>query len=319
MKRSTEIVLRHLGLALGIGLLSATATAQTPTLSDVAYGSHERQTLDFYRAPSTQPTAVAFFVHGGGWMNGDKAKPDFLPVLLASGVSVVSINYRLIPDAVAEGVSPPVKACLDDAVRALQFVRSKAAEWKIDKRRIGGYGGSAGGFTVLYLAFHPDMAAPASADLVARESTRLSCALGFVPQTTLDPAQMREWIPNNNYGHHAFGLPDFDTFLTRRDALMPWIKEFSPYYLASSDDPPVLLFYDKPPAMGLPASDPPHSANFGAGIARRLAAEGIKHELNYNNDYGNMQYPDIVGFLCAHLNSKNALGDESPTPIGRPE
>ena len=61
-----------------------------------------------------------------------------------TGISVVSINYRLIPDAIAGHVTPPVKACLEDAARALQFVRSKAAEWHIDKTRIGGCGGSAG-------------------------------------------------------------------------------------------------------------------------------------------------------------------------------
>ena len=43
---------------------------------------------------------------------------------------------------------PPVKAPLEDAARALQFVRSKAAEWNIDKKRIGATGGSAGGVLV---------------------------------------------------------------------------------------------------------------------------------------------------------------------------
>ena len=47
-------------------------------------------------------------------------------------------------------------------MRALQFVRSKAAEWRIDKTRIGG---SAGGFSVLYLAFHPDAADPISREV----------------------------------------------------------------------------------------------------------------------------------------------------------
>lgn len=301
MKNATRLV-----MVWCVCFSTVLATTQTPTLSNVAYGPHERQVLDFYQASSTRSTAVAFFVHGGGWMNGDKAKPDFLSELLASGISVVSINYRLIPDAIGEGISPPVKACLGDAARALQFVRSKAAAWKIDKQRIGGYGGSAGGFTVLYLAFHADMAEPKSADPVARESTRLSCALGFVPQTTLDPVQVREWIPNNTYGHHAFALSSEDEFVSRRDEFMPWIKKFSPWYLASSDDPPVLLFYDKPPAMGRPAADAPHSANHGAGIEPRLVAAGIEHELNYNNDYENMKYPDILGFLREKLRPASA-------------
>lgn len=277
-----------------------------PTLADVPYGPHPKQVLDFYQASPTETTPLLFFVHGGGWMTGDKAKPDFLTQCLAHGISVVSINYRFIPDATADNVYPPVKGCLDDAARALQFVRSKAGEWRIDKARIGGCGGSAGAFTALWLAFHPDRADPKSADPVARESTRLCCALCFVPQTTIDPQQMQAWIPNNTYGPHAFGLGSVQEFLAKRDSLLPWIQEFSPYALASADDPPVLLFYDNPPNLGQPYKDPPHSGNFGAGIAEKLKAVGIEHEINYNNDYAHMKYPDLFGFLREKLGVRSA-------------
>ena len=272
-----------------------------PTLSNVPYGKHERQVLDFYQAKAEQAAPLLFSIHGGGWMTGDKANPDFLEKCLDNGLSVVSINYRLIPDVSAEKVTPPVKACLDDAARALQFVRSKAGEWHVDKDRIGGCGGSAGGFTALWLAFHPEIADAASADPISRESTRLRCVLAFVPQTTLDPQQMHTWIPNIQYGPHAFGLGSMQEFLDKRETLMPWIQEFSPYALATADDPPVLLFYDNPPNLGQPYKDPPHSANFGAGIAERLKAVGIEHEINYNNDFARMKYPDLFGFLLTKL------------------
>src|SRR5262249_40387229 len=150
-----------------------------PTQENVHYGQHEKQVLDFWKAETDKPAPLMFFTHGGGWMTGDKQKPDFLVQCLKSGISVVSINYRLIPDAMAAKVQPPVQWCLQDAARALQFVRSKAAEWHIDKQRIGAVGGSAGGFTSLWLAYHPDMADPKSPDLVARESTRITCVLCF--------------------------------------------------------------------------------------------------------------------------------------------
>jgi len=284
-------------------LVSVHAFAQTPapTQANVPYGKHANQVLDFYQAKAEQPTPLLFFVHGGGWMGGDKVNPDFLAKCLENGISVVSINYRFIADAQAEKVYPPVKACLDDSARALQFVRSKAAEWHIDKTRIGGCGGSAGGFTVLWLAFSPDMADAKSADPIAHESTRLRCVMAFVPQTTLDPKQMQAWIPNNEYGNHAFGLVNMQEFLDKRDSLMPWIERFSPYALASADDPPVLLFYDNPSNLGQPYKDPPHSGNFGGGIAEKLKAVGIEHEINYNNDYGHMKYPDLFGFLKEKL------------------
>ena len=73
---------------------------------------------------------------------------------------MVSIEYRFIPEATADKVVPPVKGPLTDAARALQFVRSKAKEWNIDKTRIGATGGSAGACSSLWLAFHDDMADP---------------------------------------------------------------------------------------------------------------------------------------------------------------
>lgn len=276
------------------------APAPTPTLANVPYGTHERQVLDFYKTGSDKPTPLLFFIHGGGWMNGDKKNPDFLDQCLQSGISLVSINYRLIPDAIAGGVKPPVKACLEDAAHALQFVRSKAREWNIAADRIGGCGGSAGGFSVLWLAFHPDMAQPKSADPVARESTRLCCAMVFVPQTSLDPLQMRQWIPNIDYGHHAFALAGYQEFLNKRRQLMPWIQDFSPYALVTAGAPPVYLFYDTPPAPGRPHKDPPHSANFGAGLAEKLSQAGAEFEFNYPGGPA-VKHPDIFGFLIEKL------------------
>jgi acetyl esterase/lipase len=294
-------MLRFTCCLLFVSLACQAQDLPKPTQADVAYGTHAKQVLDFWKADTPKPAPLLFFTHGGGWMSGDKANPDFLVKCLEAGVSVVSINYRLIQDAQVEKIDPPVKACLDDAARALQFVRSRAAEWNLDKQRVVACGGSAGGFTSLWLGFHPDMADAKSSDPVARESTRVRGVMAFVPQTTLDPKQMQAWIPNNEYGNHAFGLPSMKDFVEKRDLLQPWIEKFSPYALATSDDPPVLLFYDNPPNLGQPYKDPPHCGNFGAGIAEKLKAVGIEHELNYNNDYGHMKWPDLLGFILEKL------------------
>ncbi len=311
MQLSRLVVLSR-AVLLGTFFFQATAAvhaqqpALLPTHSDIHYGPHVQQVLDFYQARTKDPAPLLFFTHGGGWMNGDKKNPDFLAKCLEMGISVVSINYRLIPDAIAQKVDPPVKACLDDCSRALQYVRSQSAVWKIDKQRIAGCGGSAGGFNTLWLAFHPDMADAASADPVARESTRLTCAMTFVPQTSLDPKQMREWIANNDYGHHAFSLPSYQAFLDKREALMPWIRQFSPYELVTSDDPPVYLFYDSVPALGQPAKDPPHSANFGLGLEPRLKEAGVTYEFNYVAATG-VKHPDIFGFILEQLKPAGTL------------
>jgi hypothetical protein len=35
--------------------------------------------------------------------------------------------------------------------------------------------------------------------------------------------------------------PKFEAFLAAREKILPWIAEYSPYALVSSDDPPVYL------------------------------------------------------------------------------
>jgi len=255
-----------------------------PTLAEVRYGPHERHVLDFWRAASATPAPLVFVIHGGGWQGGEKERVNkFVNVegLLAQGISVVAINYRFIKHAEAEGVTPPVKAPLHDAARALQFVRSQAAAWNLDKTRIGAAGGSAGACSSLWLAFHDDLADPKSADPVARESTRLFCAAVIGAQTTLDPVQMKTWTPNINYGGHAFGLGSFEQFLAARDRLQPLIAEYSPYHLVTKDDPAVYLSYNASPALGQEVKNPSHTANFGVKLQERCQSLGVACELMY--------------------------------------
>jgi acetyl esterase/lipase len=263
-----------------------------PTQANVPYGEHPRQVLDFYQARGDTPRPVVFAIHGGGWVNGDKGSyRNQAKRYLDAGISVVAINYRFVPEATAKGVEPPVKWPLADAARALQFVRSKAKEWNLDKARVGATGGSAGGCSSLWLAFHDDLADPKSPDPVARESTRLFCAAVTGAQTTLDPQVLREWMPNARYGGHAFGVTGpkgrdtaFQEFFDRREKLLPWIKEYSPITHVSKDDPPIFLEYPaqkKPPEKGEAQDDPTHSALLGMILMEKLRAAGVDGILVY--------------------------------------
>jgi acetyl esterase/lipase len=212
-------------------------------------------------------------------------------------------------EAIADGVTPPVKAPLHDAAQALQFVRSKAGEWNIDKGRIGASGGSAGACSSLWLAFHDDLADPKSSDPVARESSRLTCAAVTGAQTTLDPQQMKEWTPNSRYGSHAFGIfktangrdvADFQAFLEQRNDILPWIAEYSPYALVTKDDPPIYLIYNAPPALGQDQKDPTHTANFGVKLQEKIRSVGVPCELVYPNA-PDVKHPTVKDYLLATL------------------
>ena len=290
---------------------SAEPAQRKPTLTNIAYGSHERQVLDFYRAASDKPTPLVFHIHGGGWVTGDKAKVGGLEKYLAAGISVISINYRYNTQAQIAGVKPPVQWPIGDAARALQFVRSKAAEWNLNKQRIGATGGSAGACSSLWLAFHNDLADPKSTDPIARESTRLWCAAVYIAQTSLDPQQLKEWTPNSRYGGHAFGfMPDpkdtktrdtqFAQFLAARESILPWIKEYSPYEHVTADDPPIYLLYRTSPALGQEEKDPTHTANFGVKLQEKCRAIGVECELVYPGA-AEVKHPQIEDYLIAKL------------------
>ena len=279
------------------------AVVPKPTVANVKYGDHPRHVIDFWKAESDKPTPLAFVIHGGGWMGGSKERLQRFadaPALLKAGISVAAINYRYVSQAEAAGIKPPVKAPLHDAARALQFIRSKAEEWNIDKERVGAAGGSAGACSSLWLAFHDDLADPGSDDPVARESTRLWCAAVKGAQTTLDPKQMKEWTPNSRYGGHSFGLRKFSDFLAGREKILPWIAEYSPYANVTRDDPPVHLIYSAPPALGKPQKDPTHTSNFGVKLKEHCEAAGVNCELVYPGAKG-VKHKTSTDYLIATL------------------
>ena len=285
-----------------------------PTMTDVPYGKHPRQAIDLYQAKSDTPTPVVLAIHGGGWVRGNKNDyRDHVKRYLDNGISVVTINYRLVEEAIDKGVEPPVQWPLADAARALQFVRSKAKEWNLDKARIGATGGSAGGCSSLWLAFHDDLADPTSADPVARESTRLFCAAVTGAQTTLDPKVLREWMPNARYGGHAFGITRknnrdgaFPEFFEKRERLLPWIREYSPITHVTKDDPPTFLEYPnqkKPPVKGEPQDDPTHSALLGMILMEKLKATGVEAILVYPGQT-HEKYRTSADYLIDRLRAK---------------
>jgi acetyl esterase/lipase len=270
----------------------------TPDLRNVPYGEHDRQVFDFWKAESETPTPVVFAIHGGSWTGNSKEGPFTgmvdAPQFLKAGISIVAINYRLIKHA--GEVTPPVKVCLDDAARALQFIRSNAEEYNIDKSRIALVGSSAGGSSALWLAYHDDLAQPNSTDPVSRESTRVCGVAVLRGQTSLDPKQMIDWVPNIKYGGHAFesGLK-FPDFLKRREEFMPLINEYSPYALLTADDPATYLHYGNPPTGEL-EKDPTHSTTFGIKLFERCNEVGVKCDLTYTGIPGR-KYKNTTQYL----------------------
>ena len=287
--------------------------ALKPTVANVAYGPHARHRIDHWKAAGDAPTPVVIFLHGGSWQRGTRSSVERygLARFLAAGVSVVTADYRFIDQARDAGVKPPVQWPLADATRVVQFVRHKAAAWGLDPRRIGVSGSSAGACSALWVGMHDDLADPASADPIARESSRVACVGVNEAQTTLDPQQIRRWFGQYpSYGLHAFGFNRLTKdesnealFLrseAARDSLLPWIRSYSPYEHASADDPPIGLYYPKKPP-----GDTVHGAMFGVKLQERLAALGGECRVLYPGSK-DADHTDQIAFLIAHLQAKTS-------------
>ena len=72
------------------------------SFADEKYGEHPRNNFDIWLAKSEKPTPLVIYIHGGGFVGGDKSKyfdsPDLVRFLDA-GVSVAVINYRFMTEA----------------------------------------------------------------------------------------------------------------------------------------------------------------------------------------------------------------------------
>jgi hypothetical protein len=272
-----------------------------PTIRDVAYGPHERNKLDFWKADSETPTPLVFYIHGGGWGGGSKEKNEGPHLnLLKKGVSYVSINYRL-----ARGDNK-LPCSLDDAARALQFVRSKAKEWNIDPDRIIATGGSAGGCSSLWLACHDDMANPNSKDLVERESTRLLAAAVIWAQTTLDAMLIQKRIGSSATNHSMIwksvgaASPEdlFDNWEKYRDLAI----ECSPLTHLSEDDPPIYMSYGNNSPKPI-KKDGIHHAEFGRIL--KEAADSIGVECIFEIQSADTRQEELEKFMSRIFNEKN--------------
>lgn len=246
-----------------------------PTHAEVAYGPDKMNVLDFWEAEGEGPRPLLVYIHGGGWIGGDKKRTarDVQP-FLDKGISYAAVNYRLTGQA-------PLPAPVHDAARAIQFIRTKAAEWNIREDRIALTGGSAGACTSMWLLLHDDLADPDSEDPVLRESTRVTAAAVAGGQTSIDPKQIEPWLGPNVLKHNminmAVGEPTIEGALANYDKYHDLYVEFSPYNHLTSDDPPLLMTYGN--NMKLPSESAGHGIHHPVyGVKMKEKADQLGHE-----------------------------------------
>ncbi len=148
---------------------------------NVPYGPLARHRLDVWRLSTTPKDApVIYYIHGGAWTFGDKREQGrpMLHEFLRRGWIVVTINYRLAP-------RHPWPAQIEDATRALGWIKKNVATYGGDPDRVVVAGASAGGHLASLLARSDQ----SSASLISEGRHRGSSALSARSDARCPPAE----------------------------------------------------------------------------------------------------------------------------------
>ena len=274
---------------------------KTPTHANVHYGPHDRQVLDLYLAESRQPTPLIIYIHGGGFVGGDKKSVSarIIQESHKSGISVAAIHYRFVTEV-------PFPAPQLDAARAVQFLRANSEKYNLDPKRLAAYGGSAGAGLSLWLGFHDDLADPKSADPIARQSTRLVVVGSRGGQTSYDPYVIKKWIGGRAYEHPSiykcYGITSIDQISDAQ--LQPLFDEVSAIKHLTKDDPPVHMVYSEADAP-LPEDARPgqgiHHPIFGQKLVAAMNDLGIESVYRHTDNFQENTDLDMLEFFKQHL------------------
>jgi acetyl esterase/lipase len=172
-------------LCLLLALSSAApASARVDVRKGVAYGEARVGApvagsvpllLDLYRPGKRSKVArpVVILIHGGGFRAGSRTDPGIVRVargLAARGVVVASIDYRLmgqqpvpsrrVAPLAADMPKVPIFSAMttavDDTLAAVRYLRDRARKLRIDPRRLGLVGSSAGAITAAHVGYALD-------------------------------------------------------------------------------------------------------------------------------------------------------------------
>lgn len=273
-----------------------------PDFGDVSYGSHPNNKLDVWLAKSDRPTPLVVFIHGGGFVAGDKRTVSTVTLkqCLDAGVTFAAINYRFRTEA-------SINTVLRDSARAIQFLRSQSKTYNIDKARVAAYGGSAGAGTSLWLAFHDDLADPQSDDPVLRESTRLVAAASSAGQATYDILKWKDvlgteeamrFYPESTWPAF-YGLKTKDELFSENGKKLR--ADVDMLGLITKDDAPVWLGASDGHEALANKGDTNHSPKHSEAVKKRCDEVGVPAVLKIGAELTGGREPSQIEFLFKHL------------------
>lgn len=309
---------------------SYNVNSQNPVYAlDINYDSIDlnKQVFHLFLPDTVGNFPLVVFIHGGGYIANT---PDIvlssvdrrldIKYFLENGIAFASVGYRLINNTGPDNEG--VIKCLNDAKRALQFIRYYANDLHIDPTKIALQGRSAGASTSYWLGTRPDMADPNATDPILQQSTRVCAVDLYGPQASLDMYKWETQVFNNfdgngtNYtldsmenlmgfdrGSNFYGGFDSIYQILVDPALIQYRLDVDQLFHLSQDDPP--MFISSQSSAVHPSQDLFHHSLHGREIHNTALAVGI---LEVKADIPALSVNTTNGetgneFVLRHLNS----------------
>lgn len=236
-------------------------------------------------AAPTLPAVVS--IHGGSWQRGDKANTDWRNVcrwLASEGFVAVSVNYRLVPDAV-------FPSAIDDVALAVEWLREpeQFERFGIDPARIGAFGGSAGGSLAALLGTSGEGANDEGSRVAAVVELSGPVGLG-ADELAADGASV--WL-RSIIAAYLGCEPGVD------DVTCPQAVDASPATHADESDPPVFIGHAEDEIVPLGQSQRLADELAGAGVPVEFAVvPGGEHSIGILDEALRVR---VAAFLHEHL------------------
>jgi acetyl esterase/lipase len=290
---------------------------------------------DVYRSPDDALRPVILWLHGGALIMGDRTTlaPDQLTRYVEAGYTVITVDYRLAPEAKLEAI-------IEDLQDAYSWVRQKGHDlFRIDSDRIAVVGHSAGGYLTLMtgvcvsprprvlVSFYgygdiagqwysrPDAFYAQQPAVPAEEAYQLVGG----PVITGTPFEGSQFQDRSRF--YLFcrqqGLWPKEVTGHDPDAELEWFTPFCPLRNVSPEYPPTMLVH------GDQDTDVPHQQSLL--MSQELERHGVSHELMILSNWGHgfdgegagIKTPAIARVFDQVLGFLEAQGMNSPSTLHR--
>jgi dipeptidyl aminopeptidase/acylaminoacyl peptidase len=239
---------------------------------DDSYGTDSRQKMDVYlpEGRSKSETPLFIYIHGGGWIDGDKS--EFLQVKSSlekefPNYAFISLNYRLYDFATGRN---GIQDQEQDIITAFTYIESKLSEWNISDDFIIS-GASAGGHLALLHAYK-------------NNTSNLKAAVVFFP-----PTDLIELFPFNNFTSLGLTALLGGTPITARAAYLA----SSPINHVDSKDVPTIFFHGNQDTV-VPISQ-------SQLLEQKLKSEGVRYQFTIVQGQGHGFTPETYNTLLREV------------------